>query len=531
MEDRLLEILDNTHSMDKFYDQVCNLVPDNTALAYNDECITYCQLQAKVDALATSFLKNGITREDRIAVIIPTRPEFLYVWLAASKIGAAIVGLNFRYTQEEVTYMVNNSKPSVLVCINNFADTDYSAFLSPISSELPSLKKFIFLGNTDFPDSLDLEDLLAAEPDRELLAKMSDPDNSDRDNFIIYTSGTTGKPKGAVIKQKNILAMLRPWVRNLELNSDDRFLCLLPLNHVGGGTIMAMASLARGAQLVMADTFTPDMAVDLLKKYKITLFGGVPTIFEILFVARPDISADMFPDIELVIYGGSPATEDTIKALNKRFGAPVMACYGATEVSGFCSYTRRDDPLEMATTAGKPRQGVEMKIVHPKQKNDLSQGKIGEIAIRSKMVFDRYLDMPRETAKAFSSDGWFYTGDLAKMDKEGYFTIVGRSKEMFINGGFNVYPKEIEDKLSEHPSVSTAAVIGVPHETKGEVGWAFVLLAPGIQSTEEALIAFCKDKMADYKVPFRIFIEDSLPMSPVGKVIKPQLREIAEQKQ
>jgi fatty-acyl-CoA synthase len=235
----------------------------------------------------------------------------------------------------------------------------------------------------------------------------------------------------------------------------------------------------------------------------------------------------MFPDVSIVAYGGSPATPETIAAMRGRFGAAVMACYGSTEVSGFCSYTRRNDPSERAVTAGKPGEGVEMKIVHPVDRRDLPLGEIGEIAIRSEMVFDRYLNLPDETAKTFSDDGWFYTGDLASMHTDGYLTIAGRSKEMFINSGFNVYPKEIEDKLVEHPGVSTAAVIGVPHKTKGEVGWAFVLPVPGVEVCEEDLISHCQSAIADYKVPERIFVETDLPISPVGKIIKQELKERA----
>jgi fatty-acyl-CoA synthase len=308
---------------------------------------------------------------------------------------------------------------------------------------------------------------------------------------------------------------------------DDVVFCMLPLNHVGGGTILALATLARGAKLVLHDIFDPNRVVDLVRKHRATLFGGVPTIYEILFAARPDLSADMFPDVSIVAYGGSPATPETIAAMRERFGAPVMACYGSTEVSGFCSYTRRTDPPERALTAGKPADGVEMKVVDPVERRDLPMGEIGEIAVRSEMVFDRYLNLPEETAKAFSKDGWFYTGDLASMDKDGYFTIAGRSKEMFINSGFNVYPKEIEDKLVEHPGVSTAAVIGMPHQTKGEVGWAFVLPVPGANVSEEDLISHCEMALADYKVPERVFVETDLPISPVGKIIKQELKERA----
>lgn len=523
----LLEILDNAKSLNELYNRVCGLIPDNTALVFNGASKTYGELQEKVRALTTALVNQGVTKDDRIAVILPTRPEFLYVWLAASKIGAAIVGLNFRYTRDEIQYMVNNSEAGFLVCIRDFNNTNYPEFINSFKGEMPSLKKVIYLDDGNSPADGNLDALLATPPDNEMIDAMDKEDRGSADNFIIYTSGTTGKPKGVVIKQKNVLAMIRPWLKNMGIDEEDRILCMLPLNHVGGGTIMALTTLASGAELVLLDMFHPQKMVELLREHKITVFGGVPTVFEITFALIPEISADMFPDLEVVFWGGAPGTAETIAAMRERFGAEILACYGASEVSGFCSYMSRGDSLEKALSLGRPPEGVEMKLVDVKTKLDADPGVIGEIAVRSEMVFDRYLGMPEETADAFSEDGWFYTGDLATLDEDGFYFIAGRSKEMYICGGFNVYPKEVEDKLSEHPRVSTAAVIGMPHKKMGECGWAFVVPVPGSDVTEEELLEHCRKKMADYKVPERIFLENSIPLSPVGKILKNELKQTA----
>jgi acyl-CoA synthetase (AMP-forming)/AMP-acid ligase II len=505
-------------------------IPERIAIKFHGKSITYGELDSMVNALATSFLKIGIKENDRIAIIMPTRPEFMCAWLAASRIGAATVGLNFRYKQDEITYMLNFAKPSTIICINEFFGTDYNKFLSEIVHDLPYLKKFIFLGKTEFPGAIDMDTLFEQKPDLRLLADASKKVKDTMDNFIIFTSGTTGKPKGAVLTQKSIIAMLRPWTRNFSLDMDDRLLGVLPLNHVGGGTIMAFGTLACGATLVLHDIFDPQQVIKILKEERITTFGGVPTLFEILFALFPDIDKEALPDIKLLAYGGAPASPEILEKLKTAFGCRIMACYGSTEVSGFCTYTGKEDPYEKIGTAGRVPEGVEIKIVDPHKRTAMLAGEIGEIAVRSDMVFDRYLDMPEETKNAIDKDRWFYTGDLGYFDKDGFLCIAGRSKEMYICGGFNVYPMEIEGYLAKHPAVAMAAVIGVPHKKMGEVGMAFIVKNFGATVTEAEMTDYCIKKMADYKVPARIFFEESLPMTALGKVQKTTLKEIALKK-
>ncbi|MBN2179856.1 MAG: acyl--CoA ligase [Deltaproteobacteria bacterium] len=526
----MIELLQTEETLGEMIENRTRNLPDKPALIFYDDEVTYRELNEKVDGLATALLDMGITAEDRIAIIMPTRPEFIYLWLAASKIGASVVGLNFRYQQDEVVYMVNNSRPSVLVCINEFAFTNYNTFLSDIRERIPSVKQFVFLGKTEFPGAIDFNELLATKPDDAKLSEAKKEMKGESDNFIIYTAGTTGKPKGAVLTQKSIMAMMKLWTKNLELSPDDRILCILPLNHVGGGTIMALSSLASGITLVLHDMFMPDQLVDIIREHKVTVFGAVPTVFEILFAARRDIAAGMLPSIRLTAYGGSPATPEVLKAMREKFDAPVMACYGSTEVSGFITYTKSDDPFEKTMTAGRVPEGVEAKIVAPDTREELPKGEIGEIAFRSDMIFDRYLDMPEETKNAFDDEGWFYMGDLGYFDEDGFLVIAGRTKEMYITGGFNVYPKEIEDCLAAHPDVIMAAVVGAPHSIMGETGIAFVVLNPTSEVTGEDLREFCRPKLADYKVPSRVFLETSLPMTTVGKIQKTVLQETARKR-
>lgn len=523
----MIELLQNESTLAETITVRAERLPSHTAIVFNQERITYQQLNDKVDSLATAFMRMGIGKEDRIAVILPTRPEFLYVWYAASKIGAAIVGLNVRYRQDEIVYMVNNAKPSVLVCINEFAGTNYCDFLTALRPKLPTIRHFIFLGQTAFVDATDFQQMMGEKAESSVIYKAAASADPFADNFIIYTSGTTGRPKGAVLTQNSILAMMRPWARNLGLNEADRMFCILPLNHVGGGTIVALSTLASGATLVMMDAFVPNKALALIQEFQCQAFGAVPTIYAIFF-SLPDFRKEMLSSLQLAVYGGAAASPELLRKMKVNMpGAVIMACYGATEVSGFCTYTSAEDPVEkIMKTVGRAPECVGLRVVDPHNRKELPVGEIGEVAVKGDLLIDRYLDMPEETEKAFDPEGWYHTGDMGYLDEPGYLTLVGRYKEMYICGGFNVYPKEIEDILTEHPAVAMAAVLGFPDEIKGEVGWAFIVKKPGSEVEEKGLSEYCKSRMADYKVPVKIVIKDTLPMTALGKLDKMGLRDL-----
>ncbi len=503
-------------------------VGDRTAIIFRDKSWTYDQFNRAVDRLATGLLDLGVTREDRIAIIMPTRPEFLLMWFAAAKIGCSVVGLNFRYKREEVIYMVNEAKPRFMFCINSFAETDYAEFFNDIRDRINSLATFIFLGETSFAGGVDFESLVQTPADPARLAAAREGVDPAADHFIIFTSGSTGKPKGAVLTQKSIMAMLRPWAANLELTENDRMLDVLPLNHVGGGTLCAMGPLGSGATLVLHDVFDPVEAMDLIPRLGITSFGGVPTLFAMLF-SHPEFNKQKLAGLQLIVYGGSAAPAKLLKAMEVHTSASIMACYGSTEVSGFCTYTARRDPVNkvMDNTAGRAPEGIDLIIVEPFKRTPVGQGQVGEVAIRGDLLIDRYLNAPDLTAQSFDKNGWFYTGDMGYLDPDGFLVLVGRYKEMYICGGYNVYPKEIEDTLVQHTGVAMAAVIGMPHEKMGEVGWAYVMKRPGSNLDAEELLSLCKQNLADYKVPARIIIKDVFPMTALGKIHKPSLQEEA----
>jgi acyl-CoA synthetase (AMP-forming)/AMP-acid ligase II len=480
--------------------------------------------------MAAKLMQMGVTATDRVAVILPNRPEFLYVWFAVVKIGAALVGLNYRYPQDEVIHMCNVSEPSVMICMNQFLTTDYSKFFLEIKDKLPSIKHYVFVGQSDFPGAVNFDSLLDEDIDTSVVSRVSSEVKPENDCFIIFTSGTTGKPKGAVLTQKSIMAHLRPYTKSLELKIGDSWVCGLPLNHVGGLTCNVLPLISSGAVIVFLELFTPQAWLTLMQKHRAVIMSGVPSMFDILFAAYPDLKREDLPDAEFIGYGGSSASADLLAKLIEVFNLPIINCYGSTEVSGFVTFSTRRDPLEKAHTVGRVAEGAQLKIVDPITKQELPRGEIGAIAVKAENLFDRYLNLPEETAKAYDSDGWFYMGDLGYLDEDGFLTISGRTKEMYINGGFNVYPKEIEDRLTEYPGVLMAAVVGIPDGLKGEAGVAFIVPNPGATVTEDELRGLCKKKLADYKVPKRVFIVDEFPLTPLGKIHKPSLAEMAIQR-
>lgn len=525
----IVELLQKENTLIEFIEDRAREIPKHNAILFKDQAITYEELNQKANILAASLIRMGIKANDRIAVILPNRPEFIILWMAASKIGAAIVGLNYRYQQEEVIYMCGVSRPSVMVCMSQLANIDYSKFLSAIKDQLPSVKHYVFIGETEFPGAINFYDLIDVDIDTDVVSSASKQVKPDNDNFIIFTSGTTGKPKGAVLTQKSIIAMLRPWARNIELNVGEKLLVPVPLNHVGGATCCSLAILSNGATVVLQELFNPQEMLKLIQQEKVDAVGGVPTMFEMLFATYPNLNKADVPSVRLVLHGGSSASPSVLQKMNEVFKCPLIACYGATEVSGFICYTSPHDSFEKSSTVGRVAEGSQLKIVDPVTRKEVPHGEIGEVAVKSDMLFDRYLDLPEELAKPFD-DGWFYMGDLGYLDEDGYLVIAGRTKEMYINSGFNVYPKEIEDKLMEHPAVAMAAVVGIPHDIKGEVGVAFVVTKPDSKVMEDELIEYCKSRLANYKVPTRVFFESQLPMTTIGKVHKTLLVETAIQK-
>jgi long-chain acyl-CoA synthetase len=359
-------------------------------------------------------------------------------------------------------------------------------------------------------------DELEGEPPAEV-AQRSGDDTA----VILYTSGTTGKPKGAELTHaglaRNVEVMLGEELAGI--TEQDVVLGALPLFHAFGQTVGLNATIAAGATFALLPRFDPGTALEIIERERVTVFEGVPTMFSALLHHAAD--ADV-ASLRLAVSGGAALPVEVLHGFEARFKTPVLEGYGLSETSPVASFNHADRERK-AGSIGTPIQGVEMKLVDD-ERADSVPGEVGEIAVRGHNVMKGYWNRPDATASAIDADGWFYTGDMATVDEDGYFFIVDRKKDMIIRGGYNVYPREIEEVLYEHPDVREAAVIGIPHEALGEEVAAAVALKPGAHSTPGELRDFVKQRVAAYKYPRHVWLVDELPKGPTGKILKREIK-------
>jgi len=517
--------IEGTAIIHKYLENAVVNFPDKPFLYYEGSQISYRQLDCVSDRLACSFCGMGIARGDCIGIVALNQPEWLYTYFAAAKIGAVIVALNVRYRMAEFDYMLNNSRCKALVCINQFGGFDYSAFFKENAARFPTVEKYIYIGGvTD--GGISFEDLVSGDtPDEAQLARAKEAVTDSDTAIIIYTSGTTGKPKGAMITNRSILASAMAEVDHFSLSGDSVIIGNLPLNHVGGITCAVSISLITGGSVVLIPSFRPDLVLEAIQKYRATIFGGVPTMY-VMMLSMPDLEKYDLSSVSICIAGGSNVEPGLCEKIVKAFpNARLLNLYGLSETSGACVLSRPDDPVEkVGQSIGVVIGDFQVRAVDEKR-NSLPAGETGELAFKGDCVAGGYYGLKAETDEAFQ-DGWIFTGDMGCVDEEGYIYLKGRKKEMYIQGGFNVYPVEIENILTRHPKVMLAAGIGVPDPVMGEVGRFYIIPSPGEILTKEEITAYCRENLADYKVPRQIEFVSELPLTPAGKVHKSLLKEL-----
>lgn len=492
-----------------------------TSASGQAEEVTFSDLDRRSRGIAAGLLRRGIGRGDRVAVAAPNQVEWLELFHAVTGIGAVLVTLNVRYREAELGFMLKQSGARMVVTSAEHDGFDFVDFYSGFRDEVPGVEDIIFLGR----DGDDGFDSLRADPeDTELdpLAAAIDPGDP---AVILYTSGTTGRPKGAVLTHGSMLASARGQVERLGTTSDDVYLCVMPLNHVGGITCSATGALLTASSLVLPPAFSPAGTLADLERHRVTLFAGVPTMWS-LMLADPSFASTDTSAVRIAVVGGSNLEPTLAREVLSGFPrARLTNLYGLSECSGAAVLSAVDDSVEQVSrTLGTPVSGVDARVV------DLdgapaADGQQGELQLRGASVAAGYWERPDETAETFTADGWLRTGDMVTVDPDGHVVLHGRLKEMFIQGGYNVYPVEVENILTAHPAVAMAAGIGVPDRLLGEVGLYHVLLRPENQVSEQELREFCSTKLADYKTPRRIVFIDELPMTPSGKIAKAVLRE------
>jgi len=488
-----------------------------------EETVTFAQLERRGRRVAAGLLARGIGPGDRIAVAAANQAEWLELFFGAARLGVVVVTLNVRYRATELEYMLNQARVRLVVTAAKAGEVDFEAFYPGFRSRVPTVQHVLFLGGTGAGEpyaALPVDPVDEADLERRAArVRPADP------AVILYTSGTTGQPKGAVLTHASLLGAGAAQARRLGTGPHDVYFSAMPLNHVGGLTCSVTSALLGRSELVLASAFSPATALDAIEQHRATFFGGVPTMFALVLGHRS------FPDrdtssVRLTIVGGANADPTLCAAIAKGFpNARLFNLYGLSEVSGACVMSARDDDLDTAArTLGTPLHGVEARVVD-RDGAEVTPGGEGELLVRGPGTAAGYWGLPEATAEVFLPDGWVATGDIVAADPDGHLSIRGRRKEMFLHGGYNVYPVEVENVLTAHPGVAMAAGIGVPHPVLGEVGRYYVQLRPGHQASAEELTAFCAQRLADYKVPRQVEFVDELPVTPSGKVAKALLRE------
>jgi len=491
-------------------------LPDNIALIFGDQQIDYATLWDETRAYADALRARGIGSGDAVAVLIPNVPDFPRVYYAILALGGVVVPVHALLKADEIAYVLKDSGSKLLICaaplLGEGAKGAALAGVDVLSVLLPDDKV------ADVPIPRLEDEARSAEPIDTYVPR--DPFDT---ATILYTSGTTGKPKGAegchlsLVEQTNTLLS-----GTLDLDQDDRILGCLPLFHTFGQTCVMNVGFRVGATVVLVPKFDGATALALLNKHACTIMTGVPTMYIALLEAAK--SNQERPPLRYGLCGGSALPIAVIERMKDVYGIDVHEGYGLTETSPVASFNHRGKPTRVGTV-GQPIWGVDVEIADAEIDDHivlLPRGELGEIVIRGHLLMKGYLNNPRATAEAVV-DGWFRSGDLGTKSDDDYITIVDRKKDMIVRNGYNVYPREVEEVLSTHPSVAMVAVFGVSHESHGQEIMAAVTLMPGSEATEDELIAFTQEHVAAYKFPRRVEIVESLPLGPSGKVLKREL--------
>ena len=512
---------------------------DREALVFFGKKIRYRELYRYTLNLAASLQALGVDKGEKVALLLPNCPVYPMAYYALLKIGAVVVQLNPMYTPRELELLVEDSGARIVITLDFLAHKFEAMLAKGIVDTIIMAKLQDFLPfplNILFPLKVRKEPKLDRRKWKSrvtdffpLIREQKDPRpveiDPDEDVALFqYTGGTTGLSKAAMLTHANLVANVIQTKAWLCKPRDGRevILCVLPFFHVYGMTGGMNLGFYLGATLVLVPRFDVKEVVKLIGKYKVSLFPGVPTIYVAINEYASHKKVDL-SSVEACVSGGAPLPVEVAQEFERITGGKLVEGYGLSEASP----VTHANPLwgeRKVGSIGIPFPDTDAKIVDPETGEDLPQGEVGELAVKGPQVMKGYWNRPEETARALR-DGWLHTGDMARMDEDGYFYIVDRKKDVIISGGYNIYPREVEEVLYEHPSILEAAVIGVPHEYKGEIVKAYVVLKEGSRLTEEEVIEFCRGRLAPYKLPKEVEFVKDLPKSMIGKILRKELRE------
>ncbi len=492
--------------------------PEKLALVLGDTTLTYGAFHERARRFAAALAKLGVRRGDHVALMIPNVPQFSIAYFGVLYLGAAVVPLNVLLTPDEIAYHLEDSGASALVAWEGFWEPARRGFERVASCAHLIMARPGSDGGP--PDGAhDMAALIAgSEPVIDLPDTM--PDDT---AVVLYTSGTTGRPKGAELTHFNLFYNAETMAtRVLPVSSKTVALAVLPMFHIFGQTCIQNVVTRVGGTLVFLPRFEPKAALELMARHRVTYFGGVPTMYFAL-LNLPGASEFDLSSLELCVSGGSAMPVEVMRAFDAKYDVNILEGYGLSETSPVASFNVLDKPKK-AGSIGLPLEGIELKLIDA-DGNTIERPMVpGEICIKGPNVMKGYYKRPEANRESIKN-GWFSTGDIAHRDEDGYYFIVDRKKDMILRGGFNVYPREVEEVLYAHPAVAEAAVIGVPHPSHGEEVKAFLALKPGQTATTEEIIVYCKEKLAAYKYPRSVEFRDALPKTATGKILKRELRD------
>jgi long-chain acyl-CoA synthetase len=485
------------------YEMLCRSAaqnPDKVCLQFDTAAYTYQQTLDAVNRVGRFLLSKGIAPGDRVVLVLPNIPAFFFSYFAVTGIGAVAVPINPVWTADEIGYILSDADAKAL-----------------IATPLPAVQ--------ELADSVPLLIWAAGDKAQEWNQVLAEGDNKTLPGptsvtdlgVFIYTSGTTGKPKGAMLTHRNLTSNVQSTIAALQVKESDVFICVLPLFHCFAATVSMLVPICLGAKIVLIEQFVPKIVLNAIAQNKITVLAGVPSMYVVMVTAS--IPKEVFSSVTLCLSGGAPLPVSILTKFEESYGIPIQEGYGLSEASPVVG-------VNVASkikpgTIGPPVPGVRVRTVDA-QGNDVGIGQPGELLVQGDNVMVGYFGLPEATAEALR-DGWLHTGDVATIDEDGYITIVDRLKDMIIVGGLKVYPREIEEVLYAHPKVKEAAVVGIKNTLRGESVKAVISLKDGATMTTNEVITYCRERLANYKVPKTVVFMDALPKSSTGKILRRML--------
>lgn len=503
---------------------------DRDAITFGTMHMTYAELRRKVDQCAKAYLAYGLKNGDCVAMLCSPRPEAFISFLAAAKIGALWLGLNPRYQLPELSYVVGDSQPKLLLSMDSLEGRSYAPDIAILAQQNPGIHATVIM-ERHADDGSSFDNWIASFIDPALDAQLASARAEVEDTapaLLVYTSGSSGKPKGVLLRHRELIRRSRTQNARFSVSDYPRLINPLPVNHIGGMHFLGLFTFIGAGTLRLAERFSAAEFVAALQAGSINTMIVLPTMFKMI-VDEPGFSKSLLGKLEWFVFSGAAMAPELLELIRST-GCSMGLTYGMTETCGSVTYSDPDADVEtLANTIGRAVPEGEVRVADD-DGQPCAPGVPGELQVRGEYCMSGYLNRPQATVEAFTENGWLHTGDTAVMREDGNIRFVGRRSEMYKSGGYNVYPREVELALETHEAVVLSAVVSVPDPLYDEVGWAFIVPAPGRQLTEKEASEWCKSQLANYKVPKRFIICSDLPLLPVGKVDKVKLKAQARER-